>query len=78
MKGKVSGCTGSKINVRTGGPVEIKVTGHEIRVHMRQDNIVECQMMMVEIKEIMVDVALWIHDSGDEAFFISKQVGGLG
>jgi hypothetical protein len=44
---------------------------------MREKNILECQMMRVEITQILINVALRINDGCDVAVFVSDQIGGV-
>jgi hypothetical protein len=51
------------------------VSRQKIRVEMREENVCDAKVMIRREREVLIDVALWIDDSGRAAGFIRHDVG---
>ena len=52
-------------------------SGDEVRVEMREEHVRDAQLVRVDERQILIDVALRIDDRGDATFLIADDIRGV-
>ena len=70
--------SGSEMDGRAGSLRELEVTRNEVGVEVGQEDVTYLERLALGVLEILVDVALWIHDAGDAGRLVRDQIRGMG
>ena len=65
---------GAEIDRRPGAIAQLEVTGDEVRVEVREEDVPDPQIVLGGERKIVIDVALWIDDSRRARLLVPDEV----
>ena len=70
--------SGTEMDGRAGPLHELEMTRHEVGVKVGQEDVTNLERLALGVLEILVDVALRVHDGRDTGRIVRDHVGGMG
>src|SRR3989304_6012708 len=55
---------GAQVDARAGAVAQLEVAGDEVGVEVREDRVLDAQAQGLGVGEVLIDVALRVHDRG--------------
>ena len=65
---------GAKMDGRAAAVAQFQMAGHEVRVEVGQENMPNCAAELLGIRQVLLDVALRVDDSGATAALVGDEI----